>query len=251
MQILDDLCIGCGTCLIYCPSGAIGLENDVATINTESCVECGTCVRVRCCPTEAIQPSSLKGTPREIRSFFSDPAITHGQTSVPGRGTEEVKTNDVTGRFKKGYVGIGVEVGRPSLGAYMEDVERITTPLASMGIRVESNNPLAHLLESRETGRIKEQYRRERVTSIIIEFTVPESRVEEVLLRLKNLFDEGETTFTLDLITHFDEAGNIPMWSRLVDLGYTPRPNAKINLGLGRPLAEERDRETPGGGLGI
>ncbi len=247
MKIVEALCVGCGTCLSHCPSEAIRTDGEVARVSSERCVECGTCVRVRCCPTEAIRSTSLGGTPREIRAFFSDPAITHGQTSVPGRGTEEVKTNDVTGRFRRGYAGIGVEVGRPCLGGSMRDVEKITASLASVGLKVEANNPLAHLLESRETGLVKEAYRDERVTSIIVEFTVEDARVQEVLTMLRDLFDEGETTFTLDLITHFDEEGNIPMWSKLVELGYTPRPNAKVNLGLGRPRAEQPDRKSSGG----
>lgn len=38
---------------------------------------------------------------------------------VPGRGTEEVKTNDVTGRVDKKHYGIAVEMGRPSVAAML------------------------------------------------------------------------------------------------------------------------------------
>jgi len=43
----------------------------------------------------------------------SIPMVTHESTAVHGRGTEEVKTNDVSHRIKKGEVGLVVEFGRP------------------------------------------------------------------------------------------------------------------------------------------
>ncbi|MEW6547682.1 MAG: 4Fe-4S binding protein [Bacillota bacterium] len=237
MDIASDRCIGCGQCVDYCPSGAISLVEAVATIDPVLCVECGTCRRVQCCPVDAILESSLGGTPRAIRAFFSDPAATHAETGIPGRGTEEVKTNDVTGRVRPGWVGIGIEVGRPCLGTMLAEVEKITTALAPLGIRYERNNPMTYLLESQETGRIKEEYRGERVTSLIIEFTVEEGRLAEVLGVLRDVSGRLDTVFALDVIACFDERGELPVWDSLVEMGYRPRPNAKVNLGLGRPAA--------------
>ena len=51
--------------------------------------------------------------PRSIRAAFSDPTVVHAGTGVGGRGTEEIKTNGVTGRLQEGEVGIVVEIGRP------------------------------------------------------------------------------------------------------------------------------------------
>ena len=42
--------------------------------------------------------------PRIVRRAFSDPVVPHESTGVHGRGTEEVKTNDVSGRVKVGEV---------------------------------------------------------------------------------------------------------------------------------------------------
>ena len=51
------------------------------------------------CPTAAFEPDEL-AWPRVVRRAFSDPRVPHESTGVDGRGTEEVKTNDVTGRVK-------------------------------------------------------------------------------------------------------------------------------------------------------
>ncbi|HHV56372.1 MAG TPA: 4Fe-4S binding protein, partial [Firmicutes bacterium] len=42
MRINPDLCIGCGSCVPYCPMRAISLK-DHAVVNEDECVECGIC----------------------------------------------------------------------------------------------------------------------------------------------------------------------------------------------------------------
>ena len=142
MKIVKKKCVGCANCVPVCTVGAIYIGDDgLAEINPEVCVECHNCYRsLSCehlppgltrfirkalrkvalrfqpdpdvCPTGAIEPDEL-AWPRIIRRAFSDPMVTHESTGVHGRGTEEVKTNDVSGRIKKGDVGIVVEFGTP------------------------------------------------------------------------------------------------------------------------------------------
>ena len=45
-------CTGCGYCVEVCPQKAITINNDVAVINQELCVDYGTCVAI--CPVNAI-----------------------------------------------------------------------------------------------------------------------------------------------------------------------------------------------------
>jgi NAD-dependent dihydropyrimidine dehydrogenase PreA subunit len=45
-------CTGCGECIQYCPSDAILLQNNVATIDQERCDECMACIEA--CPQGAI-----------------------------------------------------------------------------------------------------------------------------------------------------------------------------------------------------
>ena len=46
-------CLGCKMCEKKCPSGAIHVENNLATIDYEKCTSCGTCVSV--CPAKVIR----------------------------------------------------------------------------------------------------------------------------------------------------------------------------------------------------
>ncbi len=48
----DKRCTGCATCVEVCPTGAIAIVDDVATINQERCNACQTCVDF--CPNGAI-----------------------------------------------------------------------------------------------------------------------------------------------------------------------------------------------------
>ncbi|MFX1268634.1 MAG: FAD-binding protein [Promethearchaeota archaeon] len=50
--IEDDLCTGCGNCVVNCPYGGIEIINDVAVVITSECNLCGACVDL--CPVEAI-----------------------------------------------------------------------------------------------------------------------------------------------------------------------------------------------------
>ncbi|MGB9936919.1 MAG: 4Fe-4S binding protein [Methanobacterium sp.] len=47
-----EKCDSCGTCVKFCPTNAIQIENDKAVIDTDSCVGCGACVNV--CPEGAV-----------------------------------------------------------------------------------------------------------------------------------------------------------------------------------------------------
>ncbi|WP_035214301.1 DUF362 domain-containing protein [Desulfitobacterium hafniense] len=239
MLIDQEKCIGCGICVPYCPMEAISVADKKASINQEMCVECGTCIRPRVvrCPTKAIyEPyEQIKGTPREVRRFFSDPATTHGVTGVPGRGTEEVKTNDVTGRVCRGEIGIAIELGRPCVGTTFAEVEKVTMALAKHHVDYEECNPLTHLMADRIKGTFKEEYKQENVLSAIVEFNGKLEQMAELLETIKETAKELDTVFSLDLICCFEEDGSIPVLTELERIGMKPRANAKVNLGMGRP----------------
>ena len=235
--INKDECIGCGECLPYCTVGAISLADDVAVIDGEMCVDCHVCARFDICPTEAIWAQETEEYPRLVRRI-SDPTLTKA-TGVPGRGTEEVKTNDVTGRVKRGQVGICIELGRPGVAAHLEDLEKVTSRLTPLGIRFEKENPMMSLLSDPERGLVKDEVKGERVLSTIVEFVIDESLVEDVVKELRAVEGELNTVFSLGMITRVDDDGTIPLVDTLADLGITPRPNCKVNLGMGKPLADE------------
>lgn len=242
MRIDAKLCINCELCIPYCPVNAIFAGVDVVEIDQEKCTECGTCIRTSIvqCPTKAFQETSPAFEyPRSIRRAFSDPTTTHKKTKIPGRGTEEVKTNDVTGRVKKKHYGVAIEVGRPVVSASFIDFEKITMALAKHNISYEECNPVKSLFLDEPRGTLKPEVKEQRVTSGIIEFVIPCEQLESILKTLMEVSKEIDTVFSLDLIARFDSPVMMPEIECLDRLGIKLRPNNKINLGLGWPLSSE------------
>jgi len=237
MIIDESKCVGCEDCIEYCPVGAISIQEERAVIDRDECVECGVCFREVDCPGEAFVWEELSW-PRVIRRVFSDPTLIKKDTKVTGRGTEEMKTNDVTGRFKAGQVGLGIELGRPSVGASFRDVEKMSSALAKAGIKLEEKNPLTKLIDP-NTGEIDKSILDERVLSAILEFVVPLDGLEEVLKIILSTAEELETVFSLDLIYLNEEATRSRAMEILAQVGIDPSLAVKTNVGLGRSLAEE------------
>ena len=52
MCVDQDLCVGCAACQAECPSGAVSMIEDRASINPGRCTACGACRDV--CPMAAI-----------------------------------------------------------------------------------------------------------------------------------------------------------------------------------------------------
>jgi Pyruvate/2-oxoacid:ferredoxin oxidoreductase delta subunit len=241
MRIELDKCIACEVCLTYCPANAIKVDSEKKEIyvSEELCFECGLCRRLSICPMDAfIEQEQAEEFPRVIRALFSDPNTTHRLTLVPGRGTEESKTNDVTGRIKRGEVGICIEFGRPGIGATFKDISLMTSRLKAHGVTFEPNNPLTALMDS-ENGSFKDELLSQRVLSAIIEIRLDSvNDLEEVIPIILEVSQKIDTVFSLSCISRFDENGELPIWGKLAKLGIRCAPNAKVNLGLGRPLFE-------------
>ena len=239
MRISTDLCIACELCLPYCPMGAIFVNDEgSAQIDRDECVECGVCVRSAGCPVDAFVEEEL-GWPRSVRAAFSNPLAEHRETRIPGRGTEEMKTNEVTGRFKSGEVGIAIELGRPGTGARFRDVEKVTQAVAKLGVELEPQNPLTFLITDSTTGRIDEDVLDEKVLSAIVEFSIPLPQLARALTELQKVAHEIETVFSLNLIAKVEPDGSVPAVSVVRDLGIPLSVNGKNNVGLGRPLFQE------------
>jgi hypothetical protein len=198
-------------------------------------VECNACLRSEVCPTDSLIAPDLTW-PRSVRRVFSDPAPQHGLTGVPGRGTEEMKTNDVTGRYRTGEAGLVLDIGRPGIGTRLRDVEKIYKRLVKMGGHFEEQNPLTGLLKNKGGSEFKEEVLDEKVLSIIIEFKVPSARLQEALEELERCAAEIDTVFSLGLIDRVSAEGLMENVQKVKELGYSPSINAKVNIGIGRPL---------------
>jgi len=83
MQIDTELCSGCGACVEACPSEAISLQANIATITKRLCTECGACVEV--CPTGALTASEILPMPVAVQPEIMIKPTASGGESVPGR----------------------------------------------------------------------------------------------------------------------------------------------------------------------
>lgn len=236
MRVDEMTCSGCGECLPYCPVGAIALADGVAVADQEVCVECGVCTRAYQCPSDAMIQLSAEelGFPRGLRRYFSDPTAVSPVTMGAGRGTEECKTNDRTNRVKVGQVGFGIELGRPGVATSFADVEKVTMKAASIGVEFEQLNPIWPLIKDPKTGALKEEIKGERVLSLVVEFITDLKNTPRVLRALKEVEQEVDTVFTVAVMCRVSDDKSVPVLPILQEMGLQPRPNAKINVGLGR-----------------
>ncbi len=237
MKILEEKCQKCAECLPFCPMGAIVVRNKKITIDQDTCVECGVCLRSEVCREGAFMREELPW-PRILRAEFSDPTIHHKKTDIGGRGTAEMKTNDVSGRIRRGEVGVAIELGRPGVGTRFADVEKFTREVARLKIPLEEANPVSALVKDREKGTFSPEILGEKVLSAIVEFKIPFARVEEILEILGRVAPGLDTVASISLIGRSDRDGRIPLEQLLGQKGVRFYPNGKVNIGLGRPLAE-------------
>ena len=242
MSIINqDLCVGCKQCQKYCTVDAIHYNPELRKcyIDQDACVECYVCLRQKVCPKNAIMPPELDSFYKQFQHVISDPVENHGVTGVTGRGTEEVKTNDVSGRVKKGQVGICIDMGRPGMGVYLRDAEKVAMAIAAAGVELlpADHTPLAALMTDLSTGKMEEGCLGYHLLSVIVEGVCPEKLYPDVMLALKKVSHEIDTVFSLGIIVRTDEDGNTNAFDCLEELGVDQPFRGKVNVGLGRPLS--------------
>ncbi len=237
MKVDPEKCQTCAKCIPFCPVGAIRVKQKKIIIDADDCVECGVCARSGICQDGAFVRDEL-AWPRIVRAEFSDPMIPHKKTDIAGRGTAEMKTNDVTGRFKRGEVGVAVELGRPGVGARFTEVEKVTRELARLKIPLEEENPVSALVQDQAKGTFPPEILQEKVLSAIVEFKIPFEQLDGILRFLKQLLSQLDTVASISLIGRSEPDGRIPLEEFLTKQQIPFYPNGKVNIGLGRPLAE-------------
>ena len=235
MIILRDNCTRCGKCARYCPVSAISLNRSKKyfEVDLDKCVECYNCYRQSHCEVSALHPQTLIW-PRTIRNLMSDELSVAVESGISGRGTEEMKTNDVTGRFRPGMVGVAVEMGRPSVATHVVEIEKVAMKLAELGVEFEPDNPITSLIEDKATGKFKEEVLHERCLSAIIEVGMDINKLPRTIEALKEAAEEVNTVFSLCVASKLDDNEKNPVLELLDSLGVEYRPNSKVNIGLGR-----------------
>jgi hypothetical protein len=185
------------------------------------------------CPTAAFEPDELTW-PRVVRRAFSDPSVPHESTGVEGRGTEEVKTNDVTGRVKVGEVGFTIEFGRPGIGVRFHEIQQMCWALAEAKVSFEKKNPVTSLMSDVSTGTLGPDILGEKVMSAIVEIKVPVERTEEIVHLVWEVEKNLDTVIALGVATRCGEHGEEDVVAPVLErLGYKIE-RAKTNIGLGR-----------------
>jgi len=264
VKINPNKCVACGNCTYVCPMEAIYIDPQLkrATINRRECVECYACyngmsqehlnpamvravrkifaaLRIRfdpepdVCPTAAFEPEELTW-PRVVRRAFSDPRVPHESTGVEGRGTEEVKTNDVTGRVKLNEVGFTIEFGRPGVGVRFSEIQEMCWALGKAGVAFEKRNPITSLMTDSATGALREDILDEKVMSAIVEIKAPVERTEEIVRLVWAVEKRLNTVVALGVGARCDENGEDRVVAPILEgLGYKLE-RAKTNIGLGR-----------------
>ena len=233
MYIDQDLCKKCIDCLPVCPMAAVRVRDKQVMIDYEECVECGVCQRIEICPEGAIKQVEEITYPRILRAVFSDPTVTHESTGVAGRGTEEMKTNDVTNLFKRGVIGFSVELGRPGRGAHLRELEKVIKKVTREGVTFAKDNPVMPLIADPATGSLKPEVLNEKVLSAIAEFVVAEEKAIPLIKELKTFLNqELDTVATMSVIARANEEGMSDFREKLEKAGIESYPNGKVNIGL-------------------
>lgn len=236
-----EQCTGCKICQIYCTVDAIvyNAEDKKCYVDQDRCTECYVCLRQKVCIRGAIEPIELDNFYKQFQHGMSDPVENHGVTGVTGRGTEEVKTNDVTGRVKKGEVGIAIDMGRPGMGVYLRDASKVAMAIAKAGVELQpaEHTPLAALMKDVKTGELIEACLDYHLLSVIVEGKCVESKLKDVLEALQEVEKEIDTVFSLGLILRVDEFGQTEALNCLDELSIPQPYRGKVNVGLGRPLS--------------
>jgi hypothetical protein len=251
--------------------GAIYIETDgLSEINEEVCVECQTCYKGMSvenlpqqparflrgllsifklrfqaepdiCPSGAITQNELTW-PRVLRRTFSDPQMPHESTGVGGRGTQEVKVNDVKERVKEGEVGFTVEFGRPGVGAYFRDLDKVCRLLAKMQVKFQPENPVTALMSDVKTGKLQDDILDEKVMSCILEFKTDIAEMPDILRAIEREVNQLDTVVAMGVAVRCDSRGNDAVRDQLVTMGFNAW-RAKINIGLGRQTNPTTPRE--------
>ena len=271
--INPDKCVACGNCTYVCPMGAIYVDPAInrATVDSDECVECYTCyngmsreqlnptvvrflrrlfkaLRLRfdpepdVCPTSALEADELSW-PRIVRRAFSDPLVPQESTGVRGRGTEEVKTNDLTGRVKRGEVNFTIELGRPGVGVRMSDIQKMTMGLAEAGVAFETKNPITSLMTDVTKGTLQPEILNEKILSAIIEVKVPLQRAEEIVRTVRAVEKQVRTVVVMGAGVRCNDDGSETEAAPMLEQMGFKLIRAKTNFGLGRVTNAEAAKQ--------
>jgi hypothetical protein len=129
-------------------------------------------------------------------------------------------------------------MGRPGVGAYLRDVEKVAMALAAAGVRFASpkETPLAGVMSDIRSGKIRDDILDVHVLSVIIEGTVKRNRLGSVLEAIKGVEKQIDTVFSLGIVSMLSDDEDRPLMETLTRHDIPLPSRGKVNVGLGKPL---------------
>lgn len=110
-----------------------------------------------------------------------------------------------------GEVGFTVDVGRPGVGATFQDVEKISMAVAEVGVEFEQMNLVTKLMTDRTTDRIRDDVKKERILSCILEFKTKDTKILSVVNALVDVSKLVNTVFSVVCICRCRPDGTMPV----------------------------------------
>ena len=133
-----------------------------------------------------------------------------------------------------GEVGFTIEFGRPGVGVWFSDIQKMSWAMAKAGVSFEKKNPVTSLMSDVATGTLREDILGEKVMSAILEIKTTVDRTEEIILLVREVEKQLDTVVSIGVGTRCDENGDENVVAPILErLGYKLE-RAKTNIGLGR-----------------
>ncbi|WP_059250747.1 indolepyruvate ferredoxin oxidoreductase subunit alpha [Escherichia albertii] len=245
MSYIDQTsCTGCKVCLLFCPDDAIEYYDGKCSIDSKQCTLCGCCEG--CCPFSAIYPTTNLTDLQIFQQTFGDPRGSKVTGGNAGRGGKEIKTLDVKPTLKPDHLSICLDMGRPSVGLYLRDAEKIIMALMAAGMEfAEGDFPLSTIIPDRTTGKFRPDCLDIHMHSLLTEGCFHKSKLPGVLQALKDVSTQIDTVLCPGLIFAVNENIENEEVLRCLDEQGIPRPvRSKINVGLGKPFSPDLSKNS-------
>jgi hypothetical protein len=129
-------------------------------------------------------------------------------------------------------------MGRPGLGVYLRDAEKVAMAMAEAGLIFEppDKTPISALMTDMSTGKLDSRCLDYHLLSVIVEGNCREEQMLDMVKALQKVEREIDTVFSVGLILRTDENGENKILDKLSEAGLPQPFRGKVNVGLGRPL---------------
>jgi NAD-dependent dihydropyrimidine dehydrogenase PreA subunit len=225
---VNESCVGCEECLLYCTQGAIFMtEEALAAVDRDLCVECGVCIDSGICPVSAFEEDQDEIA--ELKKPFGRLLSKHlGSKNVAEGSGYDVKTNDATGKLPTDKLVMRLELTRPGGGLKFGDIEQMRAEMENLGW----DSGIGSRSRSIHGNGLSDKISDQRILTCHLEIILEPEKIPEIVKDATRFVTEH------DLWVSINVAGVAEVIDRtqkvLKSAGVYMEPVAKVNLGLGR-----------------